>query len=86
MTTAMTVVAIMILRALPLDSWMPNQVLAEEVERDEAGDRDRAPGLDRPGASIRRSKAEDAGGRERFEPRPTMYCPAETPLMGPVRT
>ena len=44
----MIVVTIMIFRALSLDSWMPIDVLAEEVQRDGAGDGDRTPGQPRP--------------------------------------
>jgi len=45
--TAITVVAAMIFKALPLDFVNAEQVLPEEIECDQAGKNDRAPILDR---------------------------------------
>ena len=59
------------------------QILAQEVERDAAGDRDGAPVLDGVARRVVDMPAAERGASV-SSTRPTMYCPAETPLIGPV--
>ena len=72
----MTVVATMIFRALPLDSWMPQEILAEEIEGDGAGDDHGARTADGVAVSMCHLQA----GIDRpatSKARPMMYCPAD---------
>ncbi len=76
--TTMTVVICMMRSALPLDSWMPRDVAAPEVGRDQHAESG--------GEKVRRNARRNVAGHlaNSFSRWPR-YSPALTTLMGPVR-
>ncbi len=92
-TTAITVVAYMIFSALSLDSWMPRRfwrkkyTVTATASTTEPQRTNNSPGC--PGSVWSRPHALWVAGANRkmnCPIRPMMYCPAETPDVGPVNT